>query len=240
MRKSVVSSSKGAQPKASPPKAPPPKKGRAKTPAKGPAASPGSQKGQRRVPDAERKEKPIMMRVSPPAHEEYRKLSEKTGIAMSEPGRRATEEWYRRGGFLPGARIPILGTIQAGMAEEVHRMEGAVLEVDEAFAKGLHGDEYCLFVNGDSMTGARFDSIESGSYAVFRPGLEPAGRICHIEWPAPSGNDHVCTLKRLVLNEDGSFTLKPANVRHKALRKQRNEFVVKGVFIVTYRPQGAR
>ncbi len=169
-------------------------------------------------------------------HRRFKILSAQSEVHMKDAALRGLHLWEKQGGRLPSYQIRVWGYIPGGPSYEVRPLEECYVNVDEEFMKGLNGNEYFLIVDGHSMCSDKSDSIESGEYALFRPGLDPCSKIAHVEWSDESGT-HQCTLKRYCCDETDMVTLRPANPDYEPIFKKKDEIAVRGIFVRKWSPK---
>lgn len=157
-------------------------------------------------------------------------LEEATGVKLSQglPGTEA---------YSPTLRLPILGTVAAGMHDVVHGMAEPVdyLTVDP-YASGLRGRDadslVVLLVDGDSMlseSAAR--KIPHGANVIVELGAAPSNGDIVVAW-LPDRETAVLKEWR----EEGAV-LRSYNPRGPVFRLADTEFDVRGVVrLVQYRP----
>ena len=105
------------------------------------------------------------------------------------------------------ASYPLLGSVPAGPLEEVVTAADKGIRTIEDLIPELKPGDYFLTVEGDSMVDA---GLRPGDLIILRSGTTPNnGDICAV-WVEGQGN----TLKRIVLEGDGTITLQPANPRY--------------------------
>jgi SOS-response transcriptional repressor LexA len=125
-------------------------------------------------------------------------------------------------------KIRVLGYIPGGPALEVRPLPDHTMASPPFKVKP---DCYALLVVGDSMESSEGVSIPDGSYAVFCPEREAFfGSIVHAEWEDKEGV-RLCTVKRYNPQPDGSVIFEPLNKKHKPIKRQRNEYVIRGIFL---------
>jgi repressor LexA len=124
-------------------------------------------------------------------------------------------------------RIPIFGTIPAGLPQDEAPAPEEHIELDPALLRsGPREPVYGLRVRGDSMIGAH---ICDGDLAFIAPQPGRAGQI------VAALIDGASTLKRLVVADDGRAYLKAENPAYPPLLPAW-ELVVQGVLVGLYRP----
>ena len=105
------------------------------------------------------------------------------------------------------ASYPLFGSVPAGPLEEVVTAADKGIRTIEDLIPELKPGDYFLTVEGDSMVDA---GLRPGDLIILRSGTTPNnGDICAV-WVEGQGN----TLKRIVLEGDGTITLQPANPRY--------------------------
>lgn len=116
--------------------------------------------------------------------------------------------------------LPVMGKIAAGRLIEAVADESEIDLADMFAGKG----RFVLKVNGDSMIDK---AIMSGDYVVIQS--QPTARHGDIVVALVDGYD--ATLKTLLLNDDGTVTLMPANVNYEPVTLPAERVRVQGVVV---------
>lgn len=123
---------------------------------------------------------------------------------------------------------PILGYVYAGK-NVVKPLEGCYVDPELLVGITVDANDYALIVNGNSMTTGAENSIEHGALGLFRPGLNPDGRVVHMEYD--ENGERFCRLKKYHDNGDGTVTFRSSNPDAEDFTKKQGEFAIRGVFL---------
>ena len=117
-------------------------------------------------------------------------------------------------------KLPVLGTVAAGRLIEAIPDESEI-DLGEMF-EGK--DRFVLKVNGDSMIDK---AIMSGDYVVMHSQLTAN----HGDIVLALVDYHDATLKALLLNDDGTVTLQPANANYDPVTLPAERVMIQGVVV---------
>ena len=117
-------------------------------------------------------------------------------------------------------KLPVLGTVAAGRLIEAIPDESEI-DLGEMF-EGK--DRFVLKVNGDSMIDK---AIMSGDYVVMHSQLTAN----HGDIVLALVDYHDATLKTLLLNDDGTVTLQPANANYDPVTLPAERVMIQGVVV---------
>ena len=117
-------------------------------------------------------------------------------------------------------KLPVLGKIAAG------RLIEAIADESEIDLGGMFAgkDRFALKINGESMIDK---GILDGDYVVIQS--QRTARHGDIVVALVDGYD--ATLKTLLLNDDGTITLMPANVNFEPITIEANRLAIQGVVV---------
>jgi repressor LexA len=164
--------------------------------------------------------------ASPFAVSRHLQALEKKGVLKRQPGK--SRSFISPTGFsAPSARVPLYGTIPAGLPVDAVQEPDSYVGVDlGAFGVRPGATVYALTVRGDSMTGA---NIVEGDYVFLTP-REPRPRDI-----VAALIDGESTLKRFLVQHDRPF-LRAENPKYPDLIPAA-ELVIQGVMIGLLRRQ---
>lgn len=117
-------------------------------------------------------------------------------------------------------KLSVLGTVAAGRLIEAIPDESEI-DLGEMFAGK---DRFVLKVNGDSMIDK---AIMSGDYVV----MHSQRTANHGDIVLALVDYHDATLKTLLLNDDGTVTLQPANVSYDPVTLPADRVMIQGVVV---------
>ena len=164
--------------------------------------------------------------ASPFAVTRHLQALEKKGVLKRQPGK--SRSFTAPGGFnSPGLRVPLYGTIPAGLPTAMEQEPDSYIGIDRA-TLGIRPETtiYALTVRGDSMTGA---NIVDGDFVFLTP-REPHPRDI-----VAALIDGESTLKRYLVQR-GQPYLRAENPRYPDLLPAR-ELIIQGVMVGLLRRQ---
>jgi repressor LexA len=126
----------------------------------------------------------------------------------------------RHGDHLHAVVLPVMGKIAAGRLVEAVSDETEI-DLSEMFAGK---DRFVLKVNGDSMIDK---AIMSGDWVV----VQSQSRAQHGEIVVALVDGYDATLKTLLINDDGTVTLMPANTEYEPITLSSERVRIQGVVV---------